>query len=376
MERPTDNPLVRLKATFEGQEIDVIWLRERPHWLARQVGAALGYAEGGRRFADKMTTDWSDEIAEGDDRILLTGEDLAALKALRPDLVDPRTPSLLLLTQSGVFAAVMLSRQPLAATFRRWLSREVLPQLAETGTYQLQASNTAPLEDRVRLQLLLDLHTAGDISPAAFAKRTGEMLKADAIEGPGRDDVIDELVRLAGGSRGPTEQETEAPASVWEALARHWFEVWGSTPVLLSDLPGAAKGAGREGFQAAIMAIAGRDGVVSTHLLGNLLRRVHGKVFGGLYFERATASVHGSRRWRVMPAGAVDGLPAGWKEKVKAWVADRSFTTSHEVATQVLGLEQVGRSVEMQVSDVLKGLGFQRSLSHRPVRWVRMAVSA
>ena len=168
MEHTVDNALVRLRATFEGHDLTVITLGETPHWMAKEVGEALGYSEDGGAFVRAITRDWSDELVDGTDFHKLAGEDLAAAKvALGPDVIDPRTPSLLLLTESGVFAAALLSRQPAAARLRRWLSAEVLPKLARTGTFA--AAPAADVAEAARLATRLtelrNLAQAGLLDP-------------------------------------------------------------------------------------------------------------------------------------------------------------------------------------------------------------------
>lgn len=184
MEHPVDNAIVRLTANYDGHDVDVIEISGERLWLARQVGAALDYHKEGQSFVGKLSSEWSDELDEGTDYRLLVGEELAALKALRPDLVDKRTPSLLLLTESGLYTAVMLSRQPKARAFRRWLATEVLPQLARTGSYapaepppaHRPSSAIDTTLDRVRF--LTDLQARGVISSANLAAEISTLLGA------------------------------------------------------------------------------------------------------------------------------------------------------------------------------------------------------
>lgn len=182
MEHPVDNAFVRLTATFEGAPLTVITLGDidAPFWIARQVGEALGYPEPAR-LVTLVTGEWSTELVEGTDYRKLTGEDLATVKAaLGPDVIDPRTPSLLLLTQSGVFAAALLSRQPAAARLRRWLSAEVLPQIAHTGAYTPPETTTAPAPRRdardERLAWLAELRARMVVSDLAFIRETHRLL--------------------------------------------------------------------------------------------------------------------------------------------------------------------------------------------------------
>lgn len=131
--------------TFEGHALTVVNYNGRPAWVAREVGAALGYARDGIGLSDKLNSDWADEIQEGGDYVKLVGPELAAFKdAMRLVGDSPtsentpstgRWPSALLLFESGLHGILLLSRQPLAKAMRRWLREEVLPQLVRDGHY-------------------------------------------------------------------------------------------------------------------------------------------------------------------------------------------------------------------------------------------------
>ena len=128
--------------TFEGHPLSLVTFQERPAFIAREVGAALGYAKSGSRLVEKVHREWSDELIDGKDYIKLTGDALAWFKANYPvstESVDTPTHdhvvNLYLLFESGVHAVLLLSRQPRARAMRRWLAEEVMPQLARDGRY-------------------------------------------------------------------------------------------------------------------------------------------------------------------------------------------------------------------------------------------------
>lgn len=166
MDCGTSNALVRVEAPrdFEEHPVSTVELvvdgRLQPTWPARQVSIALGYADA-HRVPAMVTGDWSDELDEGRDFVVLTGEALAAAKRAAPDLVDPRAPSLMLLTESGVNLVAILTRQPAGKRLRRWLAEEVLPTLRRTGApVATPASSPAPSAEaamKVRAELLADL---------------------------------------------------------------------------------------------------------------------------------------------------------------------------------------------------------------------------
>lgn len=161
MERSKSNAEVCVLAQlrFESHQLTAFNVGGGVLISARQIAIAFDYARPDA-LSDKVATDWSDELTEGIDYVVLRGDQLAAVKAAAPDLVDPRAPSLMLLTESGVHLVALLSRQPAAKRLRRWLAEEVLPQLRRTGSYTLAER---PTPERPKLLPQLGKLTAKDV---------------------------------------------------------------------------------------------------------------------------------------------------------------------------------------------------------------------
>lgn len=207
MEHPHSNALVRFTATFEGQAIATIEWDNILLFLPQQIGASLEFADPGR-FVKKLN---EYGLEEGRHTVRFTNGNLAALKAaLGPDVIDPRTPSLVLLTEAGLYRALMRSRAKNAEPFQEWLASEVLPQLRKTGSYALTKTMPAPAAVTVRFELLRELHRRGSLTPAGYAAELGTLLKSDgAAELQGT--MVDELVQLAVPARSGA-QRASAPA--------------------------------------------------------------------------------------------------------------------------------------------------------------------
>jgi len=142
---PSLTALVKTSYQFEGHHLTQVEYQGQPCWIAREVGAALGYDKGGGRFSQKITSAWAAEFTDGQDYHRLSGPELASLAALldAPESGASRHGGLryqiLLLTESGVWLGCILSRKPAGRRLRRWLATEVLPQLRQTGSYGLDA---------------------------------------------------------------------------------------------------------------------------------------------------------------------------------------------------------------------------------------------
>jgi prophage antirepressor-like protein len=165
---------------FRGHAVRRLTYRGQIAFIAREVGTALGYEEGGRRFVGQITTEWAGEIRQDVHWFRVKGAELREIKAVLRVGTDAgptdeppvhsegpgldtgavpsgapavpsqdallRTPELVLLTEEGVTLALLQSRRPLAVEFRLWLASEVVPAIVRTGKY-----DPAPAAPRRRL---------------------------------------------------------------------------------------------------------------------------------------------------------------------------------------------------------------------------------
>lgn len=125
--------LTTIVSDFQGHALTTIEYKGKPAWIAREVGAAIGYAQSGRRFAGKVTGEWSEEMVEGKDYLIISGDELKWLKrvaSLDTDSVSSRAPSITLLLESGLHMALVKTSKPAGRKLRRFLVDEVLPRLA------------------------------------------------------------------------------------------------------------------------------------------------------------------------------------------------------------------------------------------------------
>jgi len=131
------NTAIHTLKTPSGHTLTTITYRGEPCWIAQEVGAALGYAQNGKRLSTKITGAWSNEAIEGVDFWRIEGDELADLKRALVQLdTDPvsspvgaNTKSLILLTERGIWLACLKTNKPAGVELRRWLASEVLPAL-------------------------------------------------------------------------------------------------------------------------------------------------------------------------------------------------------------------------------------------------------
>lgn len=114
--QPTDEPM---EFRFGERILPIeVWLIDGEPWFAAGVVAAeLGY-----RMSSDMTRRLDDDE-----------------KGTRSVRTPGGPQNITVISESGLYSAILGSRIPGAANFRRWVTREVLPALRRTGSY-----STAP----------------------------------------------------------------------------------------------------------------------------------------------------------------------------------------------------------------------------------------
>lgn len=107
---------------FEDNLVRVVLIGGDPWWVASDVARVLGYAE-----AAKMTRNLDDDEKGLHIVATLGGEQ-----------------QLSIISESGLFAAVLKSRREEAKKFRKWVTGTVLPELRRTGRYTLHEQDPPP----------------------------------------------------------------------------------------------------------------------------------------------------------------------------------------------------------------------------------------
>lgn len=113
---------------FGDELVRVVMLFDDPWWVAGDIAKVLGYAR-----APDMVRNLDDDEKGVHILHTLGGEQ-----------------EFTIISESGVYAAVLKSRRPEAKVFRKWVTGTVLPELRRTGTYSMapdQPALPAPLTD-------------------------------------------------------------------------------------------------------------------------------------------------------------------------------------------------------------------------------------
>ena len=103
---------------FGTHAVRVIARNNQPWFVASDVCQALGYSNTSKAIGDHLDEDerYNESLERGG--------------------------SLLLISESGLYALVLRSRKPEARKFAKWVTSEVLPSIRQTGSYQSQPQAT------------------------------------------------------------------------------------------------------------------------------------------------------------------------------------------------------------------------------------------
>lgn len=148
---------------FEGSPVRAGMSDEEPWFVASDIAQALGYS------ATSAMTRTLDDDEKGVQILHTPGGD----------------QQMVVVTESGMYAAVLGSRVPDAKRFKRWVTHEVLPAIRKTGSYQVERMTPLQLAERLvdaerRVEAAQERNTvlSGQVAQLAPAASAWEELAA------------------------------------------------------------------------------------------------------------------------------------------------------------------------------------------------------
>ena len=136
--------------------------------LTQETGFSITQIEKQLDYVDLAeTVRKSDSFSENVEYVILRGSKLKSFKRLfnRGNTIPSvmadyphwkRSHSVALLTEAGLYTAMILSRKPEAQQFRRWITCEVLPSIRQTGMYKT-SKNTDNSLNIFQLSVKIDM---------------------------------------------------------------------------------------------------------------------------------------------------------------------------------------------------------------------------
>lgn len=175
--------------SFDGVDVRVIMRGGEPWFVAADVCRSL-------------------DISNATDAMRRLDEDERTLVS-----IEGAPPAgLNVISESGLYSLILGSRKPEARRFKRWVTKEVLPAIRKTGSYQTSADPMKVLADPAALRGLL----------SDYAGRVLE-LEAEVAETRPKAEALDRIATADGSMNVTTAAKTlgVGPRALFRWLARH-----------------------------------------------------------------------------------------------------------------------------------------------------------
>ena len=112
------NEMVKVFETAELGSVRVVVIDDEPWFVGKDVASILGYSNSRKALADHV-----DE------------EDKKDGVTIRDTIGREQKP--IVINESGLYALILGSKLPSAKAFKRWVTKEVLPAIRKTGSYNM-----------------------------------------------------------------------------------------------------------------------------------------------------------------------------------------------------------------------------------------------
>ena len=151
---------------FNNNEVRTVLIDNEPHFVGKDVAEVLGYSEPRSAVSKKVEK-----------------EDRGVAKIETPSGVQEMT----VINESGLYSLVLSSKLPQAKSFKRWVTKEVLPAIRKTGSYQ---TPTNPMD---ALELMFQAQKQSNEQIAVIDHRVKE-LEENAPLNPGEYNFVSKKV--------------------------------------------------------------------------------------------------------------------------------------------------------------------------------------
>lgn len=135
-----DNIIVK---EFNGSKVHTFMWNDRACWIANQIVSMFGYADTSATISQCIEAEAFESEIEYE---VLKGTDLKEFKRLSKygtnlNLVPSKASQLTIFYEDGLYGFLQYTDKPIGVQFRKWIRRDVLPEIRETGAYITEKAN-------------------------------------------------------------------------------------------------------------------------------------------------------------------------------------------------------------------------------------------
>ena len=134
-----------LVKSFNGQSVyNFVW-NGKPCWVAIQVARVIGYKDISRSVLHCLE---KEKFIQGHEYEILSGPSLKEFKSMSDEVKSylKQVPKLVIFYEEGLYGYLQYTNLPIGVELRKWIRREVMPQIRKTGSFTLDKSGNLEKE--------------------------------------------------------------------------------------------------------------------------------------------------------------------------------------------------------------------------------------
>lgn len=190
---------------FEGNQVHTFIWNDRPCWIANEIISTFNYADPSTTIGQCID---AEEFEAGIEYDLLKGsiftEFATNLNLVANNLISNMTRQLTIFYEDGLYGFLQYTDKPIGVKFRKWLRREVLPEIRKTGSFNSNKQRS-PFDYKERIKFL------NSISKSVSGMRKSYM----------KDMIMKNMFEDMLGVELPDPDPEEAPAAVEPKIKIH-----------------------------------------------------------------------------------------------------------------------------------------------------------
>ncbi|HBG7268817.1 TPA: phage repressor protein [Clostridioides difficile] len=134
---------------FNGSQIYTFMWKEKSCWIANQIVGLFDYADVSKTIQDCIKAEDFEIEQEYD---VLKGNEfndfVTTLNVVANNIISNKARSITIFYEDGLYGFLQYTDKPIGVQFRKWLRREVLPSIRQTGAYITNNANPQELRDK------------------------------------------------------------------------------------------------------------------------------------------------------------------------------------------------------------------------------------
>ncbi|HFL2584432.1 TPA: BRO family protein [Clostridioides difficile] len=134
---------------FNGSQIYIFMWKEKSCWIANQIVGLFDYADVSKTIQDCIKAEDFEIEQEYD---VLKGNEfndfVTTLNVVANNIISNKARSITIFYEDGLYGFLQYTDKPIGVQFRKWLRREVLPSIRQTGAYITNSADPQALRDK------------------------------------------------------------------------------------------------------------------------------------------------------------------------------------------------------------------------------------